>query len=150
MARGGQNNNTNRFQPISPSPSSSTNTAEIHSIDNSSSPYFLHSGDHPGLALVSHPLIGPNYNTWSRAMWMALNAKNKLGFVDRSIPQLVADDLNAHTWSRCNSMVISWLLNAVYNEIADSLLDLDTAQAVWIDLNDRFCQSHAPRIFQIK
>ena len=119
-------------------------------MDNSNSPYFLHSGDHLNLALISHPLTGSNYNTWSRAMWMALNAKNKLGFVDGSIPKNAVDDLNAHTWSRCNSMVISWLLNVVSKEIADSLLYLDAAQAIWTNLNDRFCQSNATRIFQIK
>ena len=29
-------------------------------------------------------------------MWMWLNAKNKLGFVDGSIPQPAVDDLNAN------------------------------------------------------
>ena len=62
---------------------------------------------------------------------MALNAKNKLRFVDGSIPQPIVDDLNANMWSRCNSIVISWLLNVVSKDIADSLLYLDTAQAVW-------------------
>ena len=119
-------------------------------MENTSSPYFLHSGDHPGIALVSHPLAGSNYNAWSRAMWMALNAKNKLGFVDGSIPQPIADDLNANIWSRCNSMVISWLLNVVSEDIADNLLYLDTAHVVWSDLYERFHQSNAPRIFQIK
>ena len=147
MARGGQNNNNNRFQPLTP-PSSSTTT--YSPMDNIHSPFFLHSGDHPGLALVSHVLTGPNYNTWSRAMVMALNAKNKLGFVDGSLRSPPTDDPMGGVWSRCNSMVTSWLLNAVSKEIADSLLYLDTAHAVWTDLHDRFHQSNAPRIFQIK
>ncbi|KAH7575418.1 hypothetical protein JRO89_XS02G0104900 [Xanthoceras sorbifolium] len=84
MALGNQNpnNNVNRFQPLTPPSASNTLTLDYSSIDNIHSPFFLHNGDHPGLALVSHILTGPNYNTWSRAMLMALNAKNKLGFVD--------------------------------------------------------------------
>lgn len=61
---------------------------------------------------------------------MALNAKNKLGFVDGSIPQPLVDDLNAHSWSHCNSIVITWLLNAVSEEIADSFLYVDTTHVV--------------------
>ncbi|KAI3451591.1 hypothetical protein Pfo_008256 [Paulownia fortunei] len=62
-------------------------------MENIGSPFFLHSGNHLGLVLVSHLLT-------------VLNAKHKLGFVD--------------------------------------------AQAVWTDLHDRFRQSNAPHIFQIK
>ncbi|KAL5746921.1 hypothetical protein ACOSQ2_024218 [Xanthoceras sorbifolium] len=82
MARGNQNpnNNVNRFQPLTPPFASNTSTLDYSSIDNIYSPFFLHNRDHPGLALVSHILAGPNYNIWSRAMLMALNAKNKLGF----------------------------------------------------------------------
>ena len=96
-------------------------------MENSNSPYFLHNVDHLNLVLVSHPLTGCNYNTWSRAMWMTINAKNKLGFMDGSIPQPVADELTVNIWSHCNSMVISWLINVVSKDIADSFLYLDTA-----------------------
>jgi hypothetical protein len=50
-----------------------------------SNPYFTHHADHPGLVLVSKPLNGDNYSTWKRAMNLALNSKNKLGFVNDSI-----------------------------------------------------------------
>ncbi|XP_024023054.1 uncharacterized protein LOC112092088 [Morus notabilis] len=151
MARGGNNNtatnppatNNNHFLPLTPAP-------DLSSIDGANSPFFLHTGDHPGLSLVSHALTGPNYNTWNRAMLMALNAKNKLCFVDGSIPQPPVTDPLAGIWSCCNNMVTSWLLNAVSKEIADSLLYLDSAHAVWTDLQERFRQSNAPRVFQIK
>lgn len=149
MARGGGSSNQNQFQAIaSPSHSLLSNNTVVG--DDVQNPYFLHSGDHPGLILVTHVLTGNNYNTWIRAMQMALNAKNKLGFVDGSIAQSHATDPLARTWSHYNSMVLSWVLNAVTKEIADSLLYLDTAQAVWLDLCDRFQQSNAPRIFQLK
>ncbi|KAL5537407.1 hypothetical protein UlMin_045834 [Ulmus minor] len=52
---------------------------------NSNSPFFLHSGDHPGINLITTPLNGVNYHTWRRAMVMALTAKNKIGFIDGSL-----------------------------------------------------------------
>lgn len=83
-------------------------------------------------------------------MSMALTAKNKLGFVDRTILQPPIDDLLYGAWLRCNNMVISWILNSVSREIADSLMYIPTASEMWIDLHDRFLQSNAPHIFQIK
>ncbi|KZV55756.1 hypothetical protein F511_21252 [Dorcoceras hygrometricum] len=47
-------------------------------------------------------------------------------------------------------MVISWIMNSVSREIADSLLYISTAYEIWNDLRDRFHQSNAPRIFQVK
>ncbi|XP_075486345.1 uncharacterized protein LOC142525948 [Primulina tabacum] len=81
---------------------------------------------------------------------MALTAKNKLGFVDNSIQRPHSDDLLYDAWLRCNSTVISWILNSVAKEIPDSLMYIPTAYEIWIDLRDRFHQSNAPRIFQIK
>jgi hypothetical protein len=52
-----------------------------------SNPYYLHHGDSPGSLLVSQPLAGNNYHTWKRSMSMALSAKNKLGFIDGSLPK---------------------------------------------------------------
>lgn len=41
-------------------------------------PLFLHPADSPGINLISKQLIGTvNYSIWSRAMLIALRAKNK-------------------------------------------------------------------------
>lgn len=108
------------------------------SMEDYSSPYFFHSADHPSLVLVFHNLIGANYNTWSRVMLMALKAKNKISFIDENISHLAADDLLFGAWTRCNSMVISWILNFVARKIADSLLYIHIVSEVWEDLRDRF------------
>ncbi|XP_024017250.1 uncharacterized protein LOC112090349 [Morus notabilis] len=152
MARGdGQQNQQNRFNPLSSSPPEAASASRsVSTMDDTNSPFFLHNGDNPGLILVSHPFTGSNYNTWRRSMLMALNAKNKVGFVDATLLRPSAGDLTFNFWSRSNSRVASWLLNSVSKEIGDSLLYLDSARDIWIDLYDRFHQSNAPRIFQIK
>lgn len=81
---------------------------------------------------------------------MALTAKNYLSFVDDTITRPRSDDLFFAAWNRCNSMVISWILNSANREIADSLMYMTTAREIWIDLWDKFHQSNATRIFQIK
>jgi hypothetical protein len=50
-----------------------------------SNPLFLNNGENLALLLVGSPLIGENYNTWSRFMLLSLSAKNKIGFVGGSI-----------------------------------------------------------------
>ena len=107
------------------------------------SPYYLSNGDHLGLFLVSHHLNDSNYSTWSRVMLMALmakNAKNKMGFVNGSISCPDSGDLLFDSWIHCNNMVISWILNSVTKEIADSLLYMNTTAEIWEDLRERFHQ----------
>ena len=82
-------------------------------------------------------------------MLMALTRKNKVGFVDGSIPCPDLSDLFYGSWVRCNSMVISWILNSVSKEIIDSLLYMDTAIEIWADLRDRFHQGNGPWLYQI-
>ncbi|KAL6315004.1 hypothetical protein AAG906_030836 [Vitis piasezkii] len=51
-------------------------------------------------------------------MLLAFIAKNKMGFIDDSIPQPAStNDLLYGAWNRCNSMVNSWILNLVAREI---------------------------------
>jgi hypothetical protein len=111
------------------SSSSSTN------LDNFSNPFFLHNGDSLGTVLVSQPLIGDNYNTWSKSMTMALRAKNKLKFVDGTLVKLVDLD-RAKAWTRCNDMILSWILNSLSKDIAASVIYINTCSEMWMDLKE--------------
>ncbi|KAL5725615.1 hypothetical protein ACHQM5_008742 [Ranunculus cassubicifolius] len=85
-------------------------------------------------------------------MVRALNSKNKLGFANGSIKapsQKTDPDLYA-TWSRCNDMVHSWIVNACEPEIADSVIYYSNAYEVWEDLHECFSQGNATRIFEIQ
>ena len=134
------------------SDSSKTDPLSHYCKSDISNPYFTHHSDHPGLILVSKSLNGDNYSGWKRAMTLALNSKNKLGFVNRSIeiPSEKTDPEGYATWSRCNDMVHSWIINTLNPEIADSVIYYPTAYEVWEDLQERFSQSNAPRIFEIQ
>ncbi|KAK4259925.1 hypothetical protein QN277_006203 [Acacia crassicarpa] len=71
-------------------------------------------------------------------MRMALQSKNKLVFVDGSIlaPSMTSSTYSA--WLQCNTMVCSWLVRAISPMIAQSILWMDKAYDVWMDLKDRF------------
>ena len=124
---------------------------EAASEMDSSNPFFLHHGDSPGAMIVSKQLNGENYNSWKRAMMMALSAKNKLNFVNGTLPRPSnLSDSQGLAWTRCNNMVLSWLLNSVSTEIANSIIYIDDASEIWNDLQDRFSQHNGPRIFQLQ
>ncbi|KAB5512286.1 hypothetical protein DKX38_029314 [Salix brachista] len=134
------------------SASASANSSSlVSSIDDFSSPYYLHHGDSPGFVLLSQPLTGDNYNTWSRSMTMALTAKNKFAFVDGSLQKPSEEsEVLLHAWTRSNNMVLSWLLNSISKEIASSVIYINSAHEMWNDLKDRFSQKNGPRIFQLQ
>lgn len=110
-------------------------------------PFFIHSSDLLGLVLVSQPLDGSNYLTWRRSMMLALDGKNKLGFVDGSVPQHFP---NFRLWKRNDSIVASWILNSITKEISTSVIYSTSASAIWNDLENRFKKKNGPPIFQLK
>ncbi|KAL5556595.1 hypothetical protein UlMin_038831 [Ulmus minor] len=137
-----RSNNDNQF--------SSLDQSDHHSTDDTSSPFYLSNGDHPGFNLVFNHLLGTNYNSCNRAMTMALIAKNKTCFVNGSISRPKVDDHLYSFWSQCNNMVMSWILHVVSKNIAGSIMYVDNACDMWNDLHDRFNQSNGPRIFELK
>lgn len=86
--------------------------------------------DHPRMNLVYHALAGTSNNTWNPATTMALTAKNKLVFVDDRSVLPSNEDLLYGSWPRCNTMVISWILNSVNREIDDSLMYFSTENEI--------------------
>ena len=116
-------------------------------MEDPASPYVLHPSDNPGISLVTQSLNGDNFSSWFRSMRMALIAKNKLAFVDGSIPEPPIDDPLHHSWRRNNNIVASWILNSVSKELSASIVYSSSARAIWIYLQEHFQQSNAPRIF---
>ena len=129
----------------------SSSTRELSPLEDPRSPFFLHHGESFGAILVVQPLTKDNYPNWARAMRMALDAKSKLGFVDGSIiASMAITPLKKKAWSKCNSMISSWILNLVSPHITASVIYKDTAFEVWNALKNRFLQANGPRISQLQ
>ena len=103
-----------------------------------------------GAILVTQPLTEDNYPMWSKAMIMALDAKSKLRFVDGTVNASMAiTPLEKQAWSKCNSMISSWILNSVSPHLTTSVIYKDTAFEVWNTLKKWFSQANGPRISQL-
>jgi hypothetical protein len=92
---------------------------------------FVHPSEGPNSLSVSPKLNGSNYIAWNRSIQRALGTKNKLGFINGSIPIHDLQDLNRNAWERCNHLVQSWLINSVSDSIAQTIVFYDTAFEVW-------------------
>ncbi|GAB4853911.1 hypothetical protein Ancab_040608 [Ancistrocladus abbreviatus] len=126
-----------------------SNNAIPHILDPSH-PLFLHHSDSPGTQLVSRLLEGSNYGHWCRAIIVALTAKKKLGFVLGTCKRPEADQLLQNQWDTCNSMVTSWLLNALKPKIAESVMYAMITAKIWRELKQRFGQPSGTKIFNYK
>ncbi|GAU35995.1 hypothetical protein TSUD_211320 [Trifolium subterraneum] len=113
-------------------------------------PYFLHPNENPSLVMVQTPLSGSNYHQWSHSMVMALRSENKLHFINDSFPRPMDEDLDSLAWDRCNTMIMSWLNNAVDPEIYQSIIWMDSTSNIWQDLKERFYQGDIFRISDIQ
>ena len=92
-------------------------------LDPNSNPLYVHNADHAGIFLVSEKLAGlGNFSTWRRSMLMALGARNKAVFVNGTYPELAEDHPDFASWSRCNNIVCTWIVNAVEKKIAKSII----------------------------
>ncbi|CAN1826941.1 hypothetical protein LINPERHAP1_LOCUS31759 [Linum perenne] len=106
-------------------------------------PFHINSSDNPGMLLVSTVLTGPSdYFSWARSMKLELMTKNKVSFIDGSGSPSARSDATYSAWERANVLVLGWLNKAVAPEIAQSVLWLDSAHDVWVDLKERFSRSN--------
>lgn len=104
---------------------SSNNQLSDH-LSNPSNLYFLHPNENPALILVSPALTGPNYHSWARAMTMALQSKNKIKFINETLPKPARTDPMSAIWQKCNTTVISWINHSLSQSIAKSIIWIDT------------------------
>uniref|UniRef100_A0A2N9ILU6 Reverse transcriptase Ty1/copia-type domain-containing protein n=1 Tax=Fagus sylvatica TaxID=28930 RepID=A0A2N9ILU6_FAGSY len=82
---------------------------------------------HSLLSLSLERITRHGQDLWS----MALVAKNKAGFVNGSIKAVDPSSPQYGSWKRCDTMVLSWLLNSLSKEISASVIYLDTTFEVW-------------------
>ncbi|XP_073121269.1 uncharacterized protein [Henckelia pumila] len=117
---------------------------------NFNDPLFIHPSDTPGMNLITDRLTGvENYGIWSRAMLIALRAKNKISLIDGTNKRPHAGAATVSQWERVNALVLSWIMNSVSKEIFGGIVYATEAHVVWSDLKKQFDKINGSRIFSI-
>ncbi|GAA0148135.1 hypothetical protein LIER_07659 [Lithospermum erythrorhizon] len=116
-------------------------------VDN---PLYLHSFDHSSLVLVTDLLTEHNYTPWSRSMMIALEARDKLSFVNGENPELEVDHYTYRQWRKVNSTIISWILNALTPKIGRGYVFADNACDLWREIKESFGKSNGPKVYELR
>jgi len=123
---------------------------ENFGLNDLRNPLFLHPSEGPGSLSIQEKLVGAkNYKSWRRNMEIALATKRKLGFVQDTVARSHDDHVKAELWDTCNSMIIAWIQNSVSESIGKSVLFLDSAREIWLQLEQRFSLSNGYRKYRI-
>ncbi|KAH9614916.1 hypothetical protein KSS87_023646 [Heliosperma pusillum] len=126
-----------------PSDTSTSNTM----VNN---PLQITNNDMNATKIVTNLFDGTGFNGWKRGMEITLSARNKLGFVNGSIPKPAISHATYDLWKQCNDIVFTWILNSLSSDIAQSVLYSNTAQIAWEELENRFGQSNGAQLYGIQ
>ncbi|GJY83669.1 ribonuclease H-like domain-containing protein [Tanacetum coccineum] len=104
-----------------------------------SHPLHLHPNDSTTMTIVSIKLKGTkNYNVWSCAMLLALEGRNKTGFIDNTFRRSYTDEVLGRQWDRVNVVVMGWIINSISEELFLGQIFSKRAFKVWNELKETF------------
>ncbi|KAJ0480794.1 putative RNA-directed DNA polymerase [Helianthus annuus] len=113
-------------------------------------PLYLHASDSTNLTVISIKLKGTeNYTVWANAMILALRVKNKIGFIDGTFEKPVDNPVLETQWERCNSVVLTWILNSVSEELYLGHVYSKSASEVWKELRDTYDKIDGSVVFDL-
>ncbi|KAF7840478.1 uncharacterized protein G2W53_002776 [Senna tora] len=109
----------------------------------------LSSSDQPGMVLVTSPLVGTNFVSWSLAIKTALEAKEKLGFIDGTIKE-PEDESEHKRWKPVDSMVKAWVRNSIERNLAETFMFCRTSRELWMQIEERYGVKSGPKFYQLQ
>ncbi|XP_074361981.1 uncharacterized protein LOC141702183 [Apium graveolens] len=80
---------------------------------------------------------------------MALGAKNKLGFINGSLPKPTNESPDFKKWIHNDYMVMSWLTSSMDQVISNSFIFVTSSSKLWNDIGERFGKSNAPLLYEL-
>ncbi|KAF5465279.1 hypothetical protein F2P56_015299 [Juglans regia] len=128
----------------------SSSSSSPSSLEDQNSPFFLHHSENANTVIVSPPLTGSNYISWSRSFLLSISIKNKSGFLDGMITTPDLSDSSYVSWLGCNNILLAWILNSVSKDIASNVFFMTSAKEVWDKLKERFAQPDEARIYHLQ
>lgn len=71
-------------------------------------------------------------------MKIALSGKNKLAFVDGSLPRPTNNASKEKAWDRVNNIVMGWIIIVLEDSIAKNVLSYKTTKEIWYEPEERY------------
>ncbi|GAU39772.1 hypothetical protein TSUD_220160 [Trifolium subterraneum] len=96
-----------------------------------------HHENHP-VQITTIRMNGGNYFRWSRSVRMYLRGKGMIGYITGDKKQPDKKGAGFDTWDAENSMVMTWLVNSMTEEISANYLCYDTAKDLWDNVSQMY------------
>ncbi|XP_057545820.1 uncharacterized protein LOC130824819 [Amaranthus tricolor] len=122
----------------------------FNQTQNHGSVFYILPSNHSTLKLVTVPFDRTEFADWKKPIVTRLVSKNKMLFVDGSMPKPDNYLPDFKAWERCNNIVIGWIMTSLERSVAKSVIYFNTATDVWSNLGDRFGQSSSTQLYHIQ
>ncbi|KAL0444742.1 UNVERIFIED_CONTAM: hypothetical protein Slati_2196900 [Sesamum latifolium] len=104
--------------------------------------------ENSNMVLISAPLNATNWLTWSNSMKIALEGKDKVGFIDGSVVKPAEDSAEYKQWRIADSVVRTWILSTMSKDIVNAYLYVPSARALWVELEARYGECDDPLLYK--
>lgn len=74
----------------------------------------------------------------------------KLGFIDGSCERPSINSSTQNQWIRCDSIVVSWILNSIDPSLSGAFIYANSAKELCNELTERFRQSNGPFLYKVQ
>ncbi|RVW93485.1 Retrovirus-related Pol polyprotein from transposon RE1 [Vitis vinifera] len=91
----------------------------------------LGGNDSSPILITGHKLNGHNYLQWSQSVLLFICGKGKDEYLTREAVMPETTEPGFRKWKIENSMIMSWLINSMNNDIGENFLLFGTAKDIW-------------------
>ncbi|KAL5752247.1 hypothetical protein ACOSQ2_022754 [Xanthoceras sorbifolium] len=93
------------------------------------------------MPITGHKLNGHNYLQWSQSVSMFICGKVQDDYITEISESPTKEDPAFKQWKTENSMVMSWLINSMTNEIGENFLLYEIAREIWNAAKETYSSS---------
>ncbi|RVW16202.1 hypothetical protein CK203_074282 [Vitis vinifera] len=95
-------------------------------------------------------LNGDNFLRWSQSVRMYIRGRGKMGYLTGEKKAPAVDDPNYAIWDTENSMVMTWLVNSMEEDISSNYMCYPTTQELWENVNQMYSDlGNQSQIFEL-
>ena len=111
----------------------------------------LGGSDSSPILITGHKLNGHNYLQWSQSVLLFICGKGKDEYLTGEAAMPETTEPGFRKWKIENSMIMSWLINSMNNDIGENFLLFRTAKDIWDAAKETYSSSeNISELFQVE
>ena len=90
------------------------------------------------IQITNIKLNGDNFSRWSQSVRMYIRGRGKIGYITGEVTAPATNDPNYVVWDAENSMIMTWLVNSMDDEIGPNYLCYPTVKDLWDNVSHMY------------